>query len=123
MFFYIIKRLINVVVVFNINTFVFVFVIDFYVCAFECFYSALVVTKTSNNSIIQNKIVFEFFSKIIIKLIFYCIYCDKNYYNRNYYEFLYSKLKKKQLANRRNQNNNNSNNNNNNNNNNNRYRN
>ena len=117
-FFYVIKRLINVVIVFNINTFA--FVIDFHVCTnLKCFYFYLVfvVSNTSIDSIIQNEAVSKFFNKIIIKLIFHYTHCDKNYYNKNYCKIFHFEFKKKRLTNRRNRNNNNNNNKNNNNNN------
>ena len=101
--FYVIKRLINVVIAFNINTFV--FVIGFHVCTdSKCFhsYSAFVASNISTDPIIQNEIVSRLFSKIIIKLIFYCTHCDKDYHDKNHCEILHFELKKKRLANRRN---------------------
>ena len=97
-FFYVIKRLINVVVVFNNN--IFVFVIVFHVCtSFECshFHFVYVVVETFNDLIVQNDVVSNLDNKIIIKIIFHCIYCDKNYYDKNHCEIFHFEFKKKNV--------------------------
>ena len=101
--FYVIKRLVNVAVVFNSN--ISVFVIAFHVCtSFGCSHShsAYAVAGTLNDSIVQNGVVSDLDSKIIIKIIFHCTHCGKNYHDKNHCEILHLELKEKRLVERRN---------------------